>query len=286
MELGAVPLGYRRVIPIVGGRISGPLMDAEIIEGGADWQIVAPDGTAVIDTRYSARTPSGHHLYLQTAGFRHGPAEVLARVASGEGSRPQRVLLSASRPASRRVTPGSSGSIARCSWPRRAATRTPSSTTCSRSADASGEGRRLTSTGSGRLGPAVPPAADLVRRTARKDHLGGCAVRCVQGEHERLVGEVPLDVDPAESRVERAVRSGDAATRLRREPKPAVAGLGRCDPGRVPVEERDDGALAVVVQDSCGMPSASTPSHRSQTVVAPRSIMHIHPGAFGWSSSS
>ena len=75
IELGSVPTGTRRIIPIVGGVISGPLLNGEIRDGGADWQIVAPDGTAVIDTRYGAVTSDGHALYIATEGFRHGTAD-------------------------------------------------------------------------------------------------------------------------------------------------------------------------------------------------------------------
>ena len=46
LELGSVLIGQRRVIPITGGSISGPLLNAEILDGGADWQIVSADGTA------------------------------------------------------------------------------------------------------------------------------------------------------------------------------------------------------------------------------------------------
>ena len=83
MEFGEVLTGTRRVIPIIGGSIVGPLLNAEILDGGADWQIVAEDGTAIIDTRYTARTDDGSLIYLATSGYRHGPAEVLARVADG-----------------------------------------------------------------------------------------------------------------------------------------------------------------------------------------------------------
>jgi hypothetical protein len=51
---------------------------------GADWQIVTPDGVALIDTRYLLRLDDGALVYLQTSGFRHGPPEVLAAVAAGE----------------------------------------------------------------------------------------------------------------------------------------------------------------------------------------------------------
>jgi len=84
MELGNVPTGVRRIIPISGGTITGPRLRADIDSGGADWQIVSTDGTAVIDTRYSATMSDGSSLFLQTQGFRHAPAEVLARLAAGE----------------------------------------------------------------------------------------------------------------------------------------------------------------------------------------------------------
>ena len=84
LELGTVLTGRRRVIGIAGGSFIGPLLDATILPGGADWQIVTNDGTAIIDTRYSARTTNGELLYIATQGFRSGPPEVLARLAAGE----------------------------------------------------------------------------------------------------------------------------------------------------------------------------------------------------------
>jgi Protein of unknown function (DUF3237) len=88
MEIGTVPVGRRRVIPIIGGKIAGPRLTADIVDGGADWQVVAADGTAIIDTRYSARTDSGDVIYLSTQGFRHGPADVVGRLAAGEDVSP------------------------------------------------------------------------------------------------------------------------------------------------------------------------------------------------------
>lgn len=82
--LGPTPAGVRRVIPITGGTIDGPRLRGEILPGGADWQLVHDDGTALIDTRYTARTDDGALIYLATSGVRHGPPEVLARLAAGE----------------------------------------------------------------------------------------------------------------------------------------------------------------------------------------------------------
>ncbi|MEU8657361.1 DUF3237 domain-containing protein [Actinoplanes philippinensis] len=80
---GTTRAGHRRVVPIVGGRVTG-LFEAEILPGGADWQIVRPDGGIEIDTRYSARTSSGGHVYLRTSGVRSGRPEVLAALLRGD----------------------------------------------------------------------------------------------------------------------------------------------------------------------------------------------------------
>jgi 5-methylphenazine-1-carboxylate 1-monooxygenase len=56
----------------------------EILDNGADWHVVADDGTTVVDPRYLLRTDDGALVYLQTCGYRHGPPEVMARLAGGE----------------------------------------------------------------------------------------------------------------------------------------------------------------------------------------------------------
>ncbi len=80
---GGTRAGHRRVIPIAGGQVSG-LFDAEILPGGADWQLVRPDGCIEIDTRYSARTSDGEYVHFRTSGVRSGPPEVLEALLRGE----------------------------------------------------------------------------------------------------------------------------------------------------------------------------------------------------------
>jgi hypothetical protein len=86
---GITRAGHRRVIPIVGGTVTGGI-DAEILPGGADWQRVRPDGAIEIDGRYTARTPDGELLYLQAVGVRTGPPEVLEALLRGEDVAPDR----------------------------------------------------------------------------------------------------------------------------------------------------------------------------------------------------
>jgi hypothetical protein len=75
--------GHRRVVPVLGGRITG-LFAADILPGGADWQLVRPDGAIEIDTRYSARTADGGHVYIRTFGVRSGRPEVLEALVRGD----------------------------------------------------------------------------------------------------------------------------------------------------------------------------------------------------------
>ncbi|HEY0935298.1 MAG TPA: DUF3237 domain-containing protein [Trebonia sp.] len=84
---GTTRAGHRRVVPVTGGQVSG-LFDAEILPGGADWQVVRPDGSVEIDTRYSARTLQGEFVHFRTSGVRSGPAPVLAALLRGEAVDP------------------------------------------------------------------------------------------------------------------------------------------------------------------------------------------------------
>ncbi len=89
-ELGATSAaGKRRIIAITGGTFDGPMLKGTIMNSGADWQVVAPDGTAVIDTRYLLKTDDGALIYLQTKGYRYGPPNVIADLAAGKNVDPK-----------------------------------------------------------------------------------------------------------------------------------------------------------------------------------------------------
>src|SRR5437868_5210002 len=85
IELGKLPNGMiRRIVPVTGGTFQGPGIQGAIVEGGADWQIITPDGIALLDARYTLRTNTGHFIYISNKGIRHGKPEVLKRIAAGE----------------------------------------------------------------------------------------------------------------------------------------------------------------------------------------------------------
>lgn len=93
--VGKVLMGERRIIPITGGRVEGQRLRGEIIPGGADWQIVAADGTALLEARYTIRTEDGALIYVRNIGVRHGPPEVLAAIARGEEVDPSKYYFRA-----------------------------------------------------------------------------------------------------------------------------------------------------------------------------------------------
>jgi len=82
-ELGSGRNGVRRIIPIVGGTVSGKV-SGTILNLGADWQTVLADGSSNIDTRYAFQTADGAVIEVVNKGVRHGPAEVLSALARGE----------------------------------------------------------------------------------------------------------------------------------------------------------------------------------------------------------
>jgi len=84
LSLGRTPYGERRVVGITGGRVHGPKLTGRILPGGADWQIIRNDGAADIQARYIIETDSGARILVNSIGLRHGPPEVLARLARGD----------------------------------------------------------------------------------------------------------------------------------------------------------------------------------------------------------
>ena len=71
------------MIAITGGRVTGRLT-GELMGGGADWQVLRPDGFADIDARYLLRIGDGAIVEVWSRGLRHGSAEAMRKLAAGE----------------------------------------------------------------------------------------------------------------------------------------------------------------------------------------------------------
>lgn len=88
-EMGQGRNGTRRIIPIIGGSVSGTV-SGKILALGADWQTILADGSTDVDTRYAFQTDDGAVIEIINKGVRHGPPEVLKALAGGEDVDPTR----------------------------------------------------------------------------------------------------------------------------------------------------------------------------------------------------
>ena len=93
IELGQVPRGRRRIIPIIGGTFEGSGIKGKVLNNGADWQIVRADGFAELDTRYALETDKGQVIYVQNAGMRHAAPEIMKKLLAGEVVDPKLVYF-------------------------------------------------------------------------------------------------------------------------------------------------------------------------------------------------
>ena len=93
LVVGAGASGERRIVPILGGRVSGPRLEGEILPGGADFQLIRPDGVAEIEARYTLKLADGALVYVVNRGLRHAAPEDMARLLRGEPVPPDRVYF-------------------------------------------------------------------------------------------------------------------------------------------------------------------------------------------------
>jgi hypothetical protein len=84
VEMGALPTGRRRFVPITGGTVSGPELEGIVLPGGGDWQTIGEDGTTEIHARYALRTTDGTVVEIDNPGVRVASPAVIARLTAGE----------------------------------------------------------------------------------------------------------------------------------------------------------------------------------------------------------
>lgn len=77
VDVGPTPLGHRRVIPVVGGVVSGALT-GEVLPGGADWNLARADGSTELWARDEIRLDDGAVVSVtNTAVHAPGAAPIL-----------------------------------------------------------------------------------------------------------------------------------------------------------------------------------------------------------------
>jgi hypothetical protein len=84
VTLGPGPQGERRYVPLGGGTVRGPELNGSLVRGGVDWQLNRADGALEIAAHYVLRLDDGALVEVRSEGLRHGPPEVMERLARGE----------------------------------------------------------------------------------------------------------------------------------------------------------------------------------------------------------
>lgn len=92
IEIGQGRAGQRRIIPIIGGSATGKIT-GRVLNLGADWQTVYGDGAAHLDTRYGVETIEGAVIEVANVGARHGPPDVIAKLAAGQDVNPSEYYM-------------------------------------------------------------------------------------------------------------------------------------------------------------------------------------------------
>jgi Protein of unknown function (DUF3237) len=93
--IGATPGYDRRIGEISGGRFEGERLRGRILSGGSDWQSLRTDGVITLNVRLVMETDDGELIGMTYLGMRHGPKEVLDRIARGDKVSPTEYYMRA-----------------------------------------------------------------------------------------------------------------------------------------------------------------------------------------------
>ncbi len=92
-EVGQVPGGLRRVVPILGGEVQGQGWRGKVLPGGSDFQLILGQTLAHLDARYIIETDGGDRIFVQNRAVRAASAEVTAKLLRGEPVDPAQVYF-------------------------------------------------------------------------------------------------------------------------------------------------------------------------------------------------
>jgi hypothetical protein len=82
--IGATPGGSRRIGVVPSGRFAGERLSGVVLDGASDWQTLRADGATLLDVRLVLKTSDDALIGMTYRGIRHGPPEVIAKLAKGE----------------------------------------------------------------------------------------------------------------------------------------------------------------------------------------------------------
>ena len=95
-DLGLMPHGRRRIIPVLGGVVIGARLQGEVMPGGTDWQFLRADGILELEARYSIKASDGAEITVVNRGMRRASPEITEAMSRGEAVDPALVYFRAS----------------------------------------------------------------------------------------------------------------------------------------------------------------------------------------------
>ena len=96
VDIGEVPGGRRRIVPIVGGTFEGHGeldIKGRVLPGGVDSQLIHADGLTVAHAQYTLESGRGALVYVKNRGLRHAPPDIMQKLLAGERVDPSRVYF-------------------------------------------------------------------------------------------------------------------------------------------------------------------------------------------------
>ena len=89
-NIGAVPHGTRRTVPLNGGDFDGPHLRGTVLsQGSADWLLLRADGVLELDLRVTLLTHDGALIYLTFTGVRDDVRQYVRTLPRFETAAPQ-----------------------------------------------------------------------------------------------------------------------------------------------------------------------------------------------------
>ena len=93
IDLGALPNGHRRIVPILGGTVTGPQLRGRVLPAGTDHQYLRSDRVTELDARYAVETDDGARIAVHNTGLRVGSAADVAALLRDEPVDPNRIYF-------------------------------------------------------------------------------------------------------------------------------------------------------------------------------------------------
>jgi hypothetical protein len=108
IDLGGGEGVHRRIVPILGGRVTGPRLRGHVLPGGADFQVLRSGTLTELEARYAIETEEGDRVYVENFGVRAGSEKDIATIVAGGEVDPERIYF--------RSNPRLSSTSSRWAW--------------------------------------------------------------------------------------------------------------------------------------------------------------------------